>query len=75
MAYTKNRNKSGIGREYRGRKPKGHNKDVQAYVDTTVAEFIDITSAEHDRQLRATRDAAVTASVKKVNGHNILGGD
>lgn len=53
MAYTKNKKKNGIGREYRGRKPKGHNKEVQKYVDETVKEILDKANEEHDIAMKA----------------------
>lgn len=36
MAYTPNRKKNGIGREYRGRKPLGFDKRIQDIVDNKV---------------------------------------
>lgn len=44
MAYSKNRKRNGIGREYRGRKGRDHDPRVQKIVDETVK---DITEEIH----------------------------
>ena len=73
MAYSKNRKKSGIGREYRGRKPKGHNKEVQRYIDTTVKEIQDKIVEEHDAHLKAKWDSEGRQMAKR--GRKVIEND
>lgn len=67
MAYTKNKKQSGIGREYRGRKLKGHNKEVQKYIDITVADIQQKIAEEHDAHMRAKWESEGRSVVKKGN--------
>lgn len=67
MPYTKNRKQNGIGREYRGRKGKEHNKEVQRYIDQTVAEIQDKIVEEHDAHMRAKWESEGRSVVKKGN--------
>jgi len=75
VAYTKNRNQSGIGREYRGRKKKEHNKEVQRYVDETVKELSGKIAEEYDLKMKAkwaTEGRQMNRHGKKAERQNVI---
>lgn len=53
MTYSKNKKQNGIGREYRGRKPKTQNSEVQRIIDSTVEELQGKIAEEYDAKLKA----------------------
>lgn len=53
MAYTQNKKKNGIGREYRGRKRKDHDQRVQIIVDEAVEDITEKMYQAHKDKVYA----------------------